>query len=408
MMVHHGPGDGFASAAAKGMNLARRWAGPAAMIVAGLLAGLLLSEFAVFLVFPRPEKFYVRRPNLDVTFTPREDIMPGVAGPSEFITNSLGIRGDEFSGDQPYRILTIGGSTTECVYLDQHRAWPYLIERRLRESTGLNVWVGNVGVSGHNTRDHIVYMKYLLQQYPMIDAVLNLVGTNDLSLILSNANYNPHFLETPGAEVEAVGKAFYMRPSKLEKWWYRKTSLWNLWRTLQQAYFSGPRQDRRGEIYSKWRSDRKRAVIVDRLPDLEPGLSEFRRNLNTMVDLAAGHAVRLIFLTQPTMWREDLPARETDMLIKGRVAHPRSEGRTEYYSVRALAEGMARYNQVTLDVCRSRGVECIDLAGKLPKNLSVFYDDEHFNDRGSKLVAEIVSDHLLTTRFWETAARRPQ
>jgi hypothetical protein len=146
---------------------------------------------------------------------------------------------------------------------------------------------------------------------------------------------------------------------------------------------------------------------VDRLPDLEPGLAEFRRNLNTMADLAAAHAVRLIFLTQPTMWRQDLPARETAMLIKGRVAHPRSEGGIEYYSVKALAEGMARYNQVTLDVCRTRGMECIDLAAKLPKDLSVFYDDEHFNDRGARMVAEIVSDHLFTTRFWDTAAQRP-
>ena len=407
MMLHYDPGDGSASAAAKITRLVRRCAGPAALVIAGMLVGLLTSEVAVSLVFPRPEVFYVRRPNLHVTFTPREDIMPGVSGLSEFITNSLGIRGDKFSTNQLYRILAIGGSTTECVYLDQHKAWPYLIERRLRESTGLNVWVGNVGVSGHNTRDHIVYMKYLLQQYPKIDAVLNLVGTNDLSLNLSNPNYNPHFLENPGAEVEAARRAFYMRPSKLEKWWYRRTSLWNLWGVLQRAYLPGSRQDRRGEIYGKWRNDRKSAVIVDQLPDLEPGLTEFRRNLNTIVDIAAAHSVRLISLTQPTMWREDLPARETAMLIKGRVAHPRREGRTEYYSVKVLAEGMARYNQVTLDVCRARNVECIDLAAKMPKDLTVFYDDEHFNDRGSGMVAEIVSDHLLGARFWETVAHRP-
>jgi lysophospholipase L1-like esterase len=368
----------------------------------------VLSEWALSFVFPRPEQFYVRRPNLHAIFLPREDIMPGVTGPSEFITNSLGVRGDEFSANQPYRILAIGGSTTECLYLDQHKAWPYLIERRLRGSTGLNVWVGNVGVSGHNTRDHIVYMRYLLQQYPKIDAVLNLVGANDLSLNLSNPNYNPHFLENSGAEVEAVWRAFYMRPSRLEKWWYRKTSLWNLWGTLQRAYLSGPRQDRRGEIYSRWRSDRRGAVIVDRLPDLEPGLSEFRRNLNTMVDLAAAHAVRLIFLTQPTIWREDLPARETGMLITGRVAHPRHEGRTEYYSVKALAEGMARYNRVTLDVCRARNVECIDLAGKLPKDLTVFYDDEHFNDHGSQMVAQVVSEQLLATWLRESITPSPQ
>jgi hypothetical protein len=344
MILPQATDDGSASAATKKTSRVRRWAGPAMMIVGGLLAGLLLSEFVVSVVFPRPEKFYVRRPGLHVTFTPTEDIMPGVTGPSEFITNSLGIRGDEFATNQPYRILAIGGSTTECVYLDQPKTWPHLIQRHLRESTGLNVWVGNVGVSGHNTRDHIVYMKYLLPQYPRIDAVLILVGTNDFSLRISNPEYNPHFLETPRGETEAVRKAFYMRPSKFEKWLYRKTALWNLWETLQRAYFSGPRQDRRGEVYRKWRSDRKSAVIVDRLPDLEPGLAEFRQNLNTIVDLAAAHSVRLIFLTQPSMWREDLTPRETDMLVKGRVAQSGGAQGLQYYSVRAMAEAALCFN----------------------------------------------------------------
>jgi lysophospholipase L1-like esterase len=406
-MVRQATEDASASPATRRTSRVNRWAVPAAMTVVGLLTGLLLSEFAASLVVPRSVKFYVRRPNLHVTFTPMEDIMPGVSGPSEFITNSEGVRGDEFAANQPYRILVIGGSTTECVYLDQHKAWPYLIEQRLRESTGLNIWVGNVGVSGHNSRDHVVYMKYLLPQYPRIDTTLILVGTNDLSLRLLDLKYNPHFLETPGREAEVVRKAFYMRPAQFEKWRYRKTALWNLWTILQREYFSGPRQDRRGELFRNRRNERKSAVMVDPLPDLESGLTEFRHNLNTLVDIAAAHSVRLIFLTQPSMWREDLTPRESEMLVKERVMRAGVKPGREYYSVKALAEGMARYNQVTLDVCRARRVEWIDLAAMLPKDLTVFYDDVHFNDGGSERVAEIVSGHLLATRFWESTTQRP-
>jgi hypothetical protein len=43
----------------------------------------------------------------------------------------------------------------------------------------------------------------------------------------------------------------------------------------------------------------------------------------------------------------------------------------------------------------------------LPKDLTVFYDDVHFNDGGSERVAEIVSAYLLATRFWESTIRRP-
>ncbi len=398
-----------ASATLRKTGRAKTWAGPAAMILAGLLAGLLLSEFAASLVVPRPVKFYVRRPNMHgmLTLAPMEDIFPGVSGPSEWITNSEGIRGDEFAANQSYRILVIGGSTTECVYLDQHRAWPYLIEKKLREATGLDIWVGNVGISGHNSRHHVVYMKYLLPQYPRIDTVLILVGTNDLSLRLLDLKYNPHFLETPSGEAEVIRKAFYMHPSQFEKWLYRKTALWNLWAILQREYFSGPRQDRGGELFRSRQNERKKAVMVDQLPDLEPSLAEFRRNLNTLVDIAATHTVRLIFLTQPSMWGEDLTPRESEMLVKERVMRPGVKPGREYYSVKALAEGMARYNQVTLDVCWARRVECIDLATMLPKDLTVFYDDVHFNDGGSERVAEIVSAYLLATRFWESTIRRP-
>lgn len=242
------------------------------MIDVGLLAGLVVSELAVSLVYPRPQQFYVRRPHLHRTFSPLGDVMPGVSGPTGFITNFLGIRGDEFAEGQQYRILAVGGSTTECVYLDQDRAWPSLIQRNLIEATRLRVWVGNVGVSGHYTRDHIVYLKYLLPQYPRINAVVVLPGINDFSLQTSHADYDPHFLARPGAEGEVMHKAFYVLPSRFEQVIYRKTALWNLRRQIQ-LYFSGSQEDRRGTVYRHRRSDRQQATLVDQLPDLEPGLA---------------------------------------------------------------------------------------------------------------------------------------
>ena len=371
----------------------RWWGGRVLLALSGLLVGLVLSELVVSLLYPRPQQFYVRRPNLSRTFSPFPDVMPGVAGPTRFITNSLGIRGDEFAESQQYRILAVGGSTTECVYLDEEKTWPSLIQRNLVEATGLRIWVGNVGVSGHNTRDHIVYLKYLLPQYPRIDTVVILAGFNDFTLRTSHADYDAHFLKRPGAERETLRRSFYMLPSKSEPTLFRKTALWNLGRQFQ-IYFSGPRQDGRGERYRKWRSDRQQAALGDQLPDLEPGLGEFRRNLNILVDLAAARGVRLIFLTQPFLWRDDLTAREIALLIAGRAASNPGEEARRYYTVKALEEGMDRYNKAMLEVCRSRGVECLDLATRIPRSLGAFYDDVHFNDGGAKLVAQIVSDYL--------------
>jgi hypothetical protein len=68
----------------------------------------------------------------------------------------------------------------------------------------------------------------------------------------------------------------------------------------------------------------------------------------------------------------------------------------KFHSVRALAEGMARYNEVLLRVCHTRGVECIDLAGQLPREGAFFWDDAHYTVEGSRRVAQIVSDQLLS------------
>jgi hypothetical protein len=87
-----------------------------------------MAEIGPRLVFPPSGKYYPWLPNLHRIFRPDPNIMPGVQGESNFIVNSQGVRGDEFSPDDDYRILAIGGSTTECLYLDQTEAWPYLVQ----------------------------------------------------------------------------------------------------------------------------------------------------------------------------------------------------------------------------------------------------------------------------------------
>src|SRR3989338_9862614 len=75
--------------------------------------------------------YYVWPPRMHITFTPIERIHPGILGKSDFIINSFGIRGDEFSQNQDYRILAIGGSTTISEYLDQKETWAYLLQQAL-------------------------------------------------------------------------------------------------------------------------------------------------------------------------------------------------------------------------------------------------------------------------------------
>ena len=49
-----------------------------------------------------------------------------------------------------------------------------------------DIWVGNVGKSGHDTRHNRLQVEKLLDQYPRIDMVVLLEGVNDMRFWLNS------------------------------------------------------------------------------------------------------------------------------------------------------------------------------------------------------------------------------
>lgn len=367
-----------------------------ASLLIGIFIAIVISEIILCVIYPPPTHHYVWPTNLNKTFNPFPDAMPGIEGESRFITNSVGIRGEKFSvaANQEYRILTIGGSTTECLYLDQTETWPYLLEEYLNKTAdGQGVWVGNAGKSGMNSADHIMHVKYLLAEYPKIDTIIILIGSNDLGPGLKGVN-------TTKSEREQIRRAFAVAVT-LEDYlslpFYRRTCIYQFARTFHyrlhyQATETVQVQDRAGGWYLTMREKRKNAKeIVESLPDLSSGLEEYSRNINTIIDLANDRSVRVIFMTQPTLFRSGLTESEKDLLWGGGC------GNGSYYSVEVLSTGIKKYNEKLLEVCSNQGIECIDLANQLPQDTTVFYDDSHFNENGARLVATTVAEYLKGT-----------
>src|SRR5262245_37606946 len=107
------------------------------------VATLLLCEVMFQFVPPSTYSngYYIWPPHLKIVFKPNQDVMPGIYGESKFITNAHGIRGDELIPQHTYRILALGGSTTECGYLDQSETWPYLLQHTLQvNAQNQKVW----------------------------------------------------------------------------------------------------------------------------------------------------------------------------------------------------------------------------------------------------------------------------
>ncbi len=372
----------------------------ALLVVTATAAAIIFGEVLLRAFQPFPGGFFTWPPNLRKTFMPKPEFLPGLTGPSRYRFNSQGIRGDEFSPEQRYRVLTLGGSTTECFYQDQERTWPVLLERHLHRATpDLKPWVGNLGKCGFNTRHHVVQMKYQVPQYPRVDAMIFLVGCNDLALrLISGDAYDPDCLSTSYGEQHQIRRTFCIYPLGLGGLRDPKYTAW--WRLIQSAktVASSPLTlDDNGKRFDSLRERRRNAlVLVDQLPDMESALGEYARNLHTIIDLGRARSARMIFLTQPSLWRPDLGESEKALLWGGGTEDLESREGGKFYSVDALRRGIERYNGKLIEVCAQRGVECIDLAAQIPKDTTVFFDDVHFTDRGSLMVADVLAAYFDT------------
>ncbi|NJL92447.1 MAG: SGNH/GDSL hydrolase family protein [Anaerolineae bacterium] len=246
------------------------WVGLVGISLFSVEAGLrayLAEDLSVAETAP----YRVNRPNLALQFEAQEGVLPGVEGRTRFSTDALGLRGSALpeAGDA-LRILAIGGSTTESLYVDDADAWPHRLER-IAQAEGQAVWVGNAGRSGHNSLHHFVTLYYIAPQIAA-DVVLMLVGVNDMTPFLrsGNAQAMPLITEVtrlPGAMDGLASRTFYADPATQE----RLTDLDGAW-PCWNIRWTGSR-DRMNWLKQKGRRGcrlRHKATRSDGLPGSRP------------------------------------------------------------------------------------------------------------------------------------------
>src|SRR5262245_34434568 len=301
-------------------------------ISAGLVALILciglIGLTEVILVLFTSSAYYVWPPNQRSKFRPNPLNVPGVHGDKQFSINSMGIRGEEFSRTEQYRILAVGGSTTECLILDDGETWPRIVQDVVNaRQDRIPIWVGNVGKSGLSTRHHIYQVEKLLAQYPKIDAIVLLVGVNDLTLRLArDTEYIPYEKVPPATLTRVFYEAFSFVPS-----WegpeplYKRSEIWRRLKMIRAQIDSARNsyiQDERGNSLDISRAHRASArELVEILPDLTSALNEYHQNLTKIVRIASEKHVRIILMTQPVLWHHKLERELTNLLWLGGIGN---------------------------------------------------------------------------------------
>jgi hypothetical protein len=204
--------------------------------------------------------------------------------------------------------------------------------------------------------------------------------------------YDPHFIEDETRYRDWLSTRFAIVPPAMDsrkKIFFKRTALWRLGQRLRQMYKASKApivQDKTGDWLVQFRKVRSEASLLDGLPSLDSGLDEYERNITAIVQESRRRSLRIVLMTQPSIWKTEMSEHERSLLWMGW----RSEG--NYYTTKALMTAMGSYNRRLLDTCLKLDVECVDLASRLPRTTDVFYDDMHFNEEGARSVAaELVS-----------------
>lgn len=340
-----------------------------ALLSTTLVLAWLAVELTFGLLFAPRLAFHLVPPGTTSTFHPLPDVIRGIEGPSRYTANSLGTRGPEPPPrDAAHRVLCVGGSTTQCLLLDDAETWPQVAAAELARDpgpTGRAFWFGNAGQSGYGTWHHVRLMENeaLLAQ---VDSVLFLCGINDLMRALQGRSL-----------AAAIGAQPLYESSNV----YR---LIDRWRNVARTRRRHMSETADAAVYRERRQNRARGRPVAALPDLAAALAQYRENLATLADACARAGVRAVFATQPVLWREDLPPVDDATLWIGVLP----DGGVPPTAL--LRDAMERFNAVVRSFCAERGLDLIDLA-PVAGDAASFYDDCHFTEHGARRVGAIVA-----------------
>lgn len=328
--------------------------------------------------------FHTRGAGLHLVFKPDPRYLPGIEGPSEYTTGPLGVRAPEPPGPQhARRLLCVGGSTTECTYLDDTEAWPARLMACLN-ATGddARYWVGSVGISGFDTRDHLAFLRDSpLPEQLRIDTVVLQVGINDLWRYLASEEERIRYgrFEGPApatAEPEKPESGLEVRAPV-----WTRSRLIQLYHTLRLEPPEAETVESVGGLeYGIRRRKRADAELVTRLPDLGRGLREYGERLRRIIEVCRARGLRPAFTTQPVLWAEGLPPAAAARCWFGWL----EDGR--YLALPQLRAAMEAYNAELRGVCEDLGAPCADLAF-MHGNPDYFYDDCHFTEAGARVAA---------------------
>lgn len=271
--------------------------------------------------------------------------------------------------DHPDKVIVfLGGSTTECMFVDQDHRFPYLVGKILEEETGKKINSYNGGMSGNNTLHAIdLLINKVIPLHPQM--VVFMENINDLSTLLYEGTYwNKGTVRSP---LETLQKKKLVGKLLKEI----------LFPELNQAY-RNLKAGLASEPEDEFGAARGKKLTIDKTRFIH----EFAMNLQTLICISQAHEITPVLMTQANRIKD-----HPDPVVPAYLGRYGNDTGISYPQLKELYDA---FNDTIREVGWKNHVMVIDLAREVPPDKKFIYDIVHFNDAGSQMAARIIAARL--------------
>ncbi|MBN2494621.1 MAG: SGNH/GDSL hydrolase family protein [Deltaproteobacteria bacterium] len=285
--------------------------------------------------------------------------------------NELGYRGRAFRPDKQagtYRIVFYGGSSVFDSFASGKDDWPHRVERWLRAHGRESVEVINAGVPGHASFDALGRLFAEGHRFEP-DCVVLYAAWNDIKTFRSSEP----LLRQIAPWSEGLDPRIHYT-GELDRGLCQLSQLYLLLRGWYQRETRGLGEE-------------------GRVPGGEPGdriqpeaLAQYRLGLEAFADLARNIGALPVFVLQARLVHPDNTRAQRERI------------RLDYVQLthEALCRAFAETDRITRLVAAEKGALLIDSTSAMCGQEAFFLDHVHLNEAGSRRLAELVGEGLVS------------
>ncbi len=275
-------------------------------------------------------------------------------------------------------IIFFGGSTTECLFVDENKRFPYLVGQQLiNKETGQALNVFNAGIShSHSKHSTVNLLGKGLELNP--ELVVWMHNINDLTLLSKTGNYQT---APPSRDLRHSfdsEQAHSLKPMKRIEYFFtaaRELFFPNIYFRLATLHYEVTTS---GHI-DEWSQFRNGQCI-----DFEISQQEFKQSLLTFIEVAKVNSIEVVLMTQFNRIKPE------DELVK-RVYSKYHQQDLDYDTFCKYYE---QFNEIIRTAASEKDLLLIDLARLIEPDKQYLCDAVHLNNKGSIRVANIISRAL--------------